>query len=173
MTNDAPPVSRALVLSFPSDDLAAARDLLDRSSLVLLPAGGVGDLALAAGIEVLLVIELTDDGPRSAVSWRGSLATSSPLTDDLRGLLPATWLTRHPDAYQRSRTSGVTHEAPDVDEGEDVDPTPTQIYLPVVSLTEVPRNEWIFTNELVPKQRRDGRRFAPRVPMLVELPDEL
>jgi hypothetical protein len=40
----------------------------------------------------------------------------------------------------------------------------------VEDLRELPMQEWVFTNELVGKQRRGGRTFFPRVPTLVRPP---
>jgi hypothetical protein len=41
----------------------------------------------------------------------------------------------------------------------------------VSGLGPLPREEWVFANELVPKQRRGGRTFEPHAPVLVARPD--
>ena len=44
-------------------------------------------------------------------------------------------------------------------------------YFEVEGLEELPKREWLFTNELVSKQERGARYFMPRAPVLVRLPD--
>jgi len=164
-----------LVLSCPSDDLASAAQVITRHGLALLPAGGEGDLARAAGLQLLYIVEITDDGPRSAVTWSADLGISVPLsTPDPADVLPPSWLTRHPDAYARSRGVGGVSRGPSEAElwDDDDEPSPVQVFVPVTNLRRLPRKQWIFTNELVRKQQRGGRRFAPRVPTLVALPEE-
>ena len=166
---------QALVLSCPTDDLASVRTLLEQGPVALVPSGGVGDLGLAAGVELLLIVEIDDDGPRSAITWQARLGDLTPLQPDPARLLPESWLRRHPDAYLRTRTPGA-RAAPTRDEhwDEEDEPAdrPAQVFLPVTELQALPQAHWVFTNELVPKQRREGRRFAPRVPTLVTLPTD-
>ena len=165
---------RALVLalSCPEDDLIGAREVLARHDTVLLPAGGPGDLERSAGIETLYIIAVTQGGVRAAATWRADLAMSTPLTEPRPELLlPPSWRARHPRAYAQAREQTPDTAPGDADLWDDDEPEPQQIFVPIVALVELPRSEWIFSNELVPKQDRRGRSFAPRVPTLVKLPD--
>jgi hypothetical protein len=178
------------VLSCPSDDLDALAEVLARSPIALLPVGGVGDLTAAAGISTLLLVEVTAEGPRSAITWRGRLGLSTPLDPDPEQLLPKSWVERHPDAYARSRQQHATAQTQPADpagaanewdsddwDSDDWDDwadderfNAVQLFLPVMTLEQIPPEEWLFANELVPKQQRAGRRFAPRRPTLVTIP---
>jgi hypothetical protein len=169
----------ALVISCPADDLAGVVVVLAQHPVALLPVGGVGQLGRAAGVTELLVVEVGPEGPLPAVTWRGALASATPLDAELEQLLPASWLRRHPDAYARSRGAAAAasvmdehdrNQADDDDEVNDED-VRAQIFLPVTTLAQLPSSQWLFANELVSKQRRQGRRFAPRVPAIVTLPE--
>ena len=166
----------ALLLACPSVDIAAAAQAAAQYGLTLLPAGGVGDLA-ACGLETpLYLVEVTTEGVRAAASWHATLLGSAPLIDpDPIRLLPATWAERHEGAYARARgwlpSMPAERPASDTDEDDDEDlASPVQVFIPVTNLSPLPKADWLFTNELVPKQERRGRRFAPRVPTLVQLP---
>lgn len=176
VTSTRPAPARVLCLASPTEDLRALPEVLRRFGRALVPAGGVGDLARAAGVDELYLVEVTADGPLPAVTWRARLSRSTPLTDPDPGqLLPASWHVRHPLAYRAARTP----HAPALPESDDWDDDwddededlPIQVFVPIATLDPVPRAEWVFTNELVPKQQRRGRRFAPRVPTVVHLPD--
>lgn len=176
MTSTRPAPARVLCLSCPTEDLTALPAVLRHFGRALVPAGGSGDLAQAAGVDELYLVEVTADGPLPAVTWRARLAPSTPLTDPDPGqLLPASWLARHPLAYRAARTPHLpAHpeaDEPDDDWDDEDESPPVQVFVPITSLDPVSRAEWVFTNELVPKQQRRGRRFAPRVPTLVHLPD--
>jgi len=166
-----------LVLSCPSDDLASAAHVITRHGLALLPAGGEGDLSRAAGLQLLYIVEIANDGPRSAATWCADLGISVPLsTPDPADVLPPSWMSRHPEAYSRSRggaaATGPSDGPSEAELWDDEDePSPVQVFVPVTNLRRLPREQWIFTNELVRKQQRGGRRFAPRVPTLVVLPE--
>lgn len=167
-----PASPQAVVVSCPAEDLAGIGEVLARRQVALMPVGGVGDLGLAAGIADLLIIEVTDDGPRPAITWRAALGSTTPLDVDLRELLPTSWLQRHPGAYERSREP-TAHEPPTGDlawEDADDDPAPVQLFVPLSALEPLPHDCWLFTNELVPKQRRGGRWFAPATPVVVPAP---
>ena len=171
-------VSACLVLSCPSEDLASAAMVISRHGLALLPAGGEGDLGRAAGIQQIYIVEIDVGGPRSAATWCADLGVSVPLVSpDPADMLPPSWVTRHPDAYSRSREVNDAHHSDGPTEAElwddDDEPSPVQVFVPVTNLRTLPRSEWVFTNELVRKQLRGGRRFAPRVPTLVTLPEEV
>ncbi len=163
---------RALVLACPAEDLAAARTVLAGHGIALLPAGGEGDLDQASEIEALYIVEITGDGARPAATFMAELAQHIPLSGPSPAdLLPASWVARHPDAYRHARRPGPT-EPSEAELWDDEDePRPTQVFVPVSSLTTLPQAEWVFTNELVRKQQRDGRTFAPRVPTVVTVPD--
>lgn len=169
--------SSCLVLSCPSDDLASAAAVIAAHGLALLPAGGEGDLPRAAGLQLLYIVEISDDGPRPAATWCADLGSSVPLSSpDPVDVLPPSWVTRHPDAYSRSRTPDVgSGDGPSEAElwDDEDEPSPVQIFVPVTNLRTLPREQWIFTNELVRKQQRGGRRFAPRVPTMVVLPKDV
>ena len=68
-----------------------------------------------------------------------------------------------------------SRDLPETDEDDEWDwddgGTGPQSFLEVTDLELLPREDWVFTNELVPKQARRGRAFLPRVPTLVDLPD--
>jgi len=169
--------SSCLVLSCPSEDLASAAEVITAHGLALLPAGGEGDLGRAVGLHLLYIVEISDDGPRSAVTWCADLGDSVPLSSpDPVDVLPPSWVARHPDAYSRSRTPDVrgSDHPTEAELWDDEDePSPTQVFVPVTNLRSLPREQWIFTNELVRKQQRGGRRFAPRVPTMVALPEDV
>lgn len=164
---------RALALSCPDVDLAGAQSLLATHGLALLPAGGHGDLDRAATVTTLFIIEVTEEGARPAVTWRAHLAMHVPLvTPSPDQLLPPSWVSRHPDAYAQARQPTVTDGASEAELWDDEDePAPAQVFVPIGQLVALSREQWVFTNELVPKQQRRGRRFAPRVPTLVDIPD--
>jgi hypothetical protein len=164
---------RALALSCPDVDLAGAESILATHGLALLPVGGHGDLDRAAAVTTLFIIEVTDEGARSAVTWRADLAMYVPLnTPSPDQLLPPSWVSRYPDAYAQARQPAVTDSASEAELWDDEDePGHVQVFVPIDELVALPREQWVFTNELVPKQQRRGRRFAPRVPTLVDIPD--
>jgi len=131
-----------------------------------------------------------DDGTsRPVARWRAELTGQLPLDpEQFNSLLPPTWVDRHPSAFANARATARRgdDDASEADLIErrwerqwelDGEPVPDagqpdgQVFLPVIGLEPLPRAEWIFTNELVPKQARRGRRFLPRSPTLVQLPD--
>ena len=169
--------SHCLVLSCPSEDLASAAAVITAHGFALLPAGGEGDLGRAAGLQLLYIVEVSDGGPRSAATWCAHLGNSVPLSSpDPADVLPPSWVTRHPEAYSRSRTPDVgSGDGPSEAElwDDEDEPSPVQVFVPVTNLRTLPRDQWIFTNELVRKQQRGGRRFAPRVPTMVVVPEDV
>lgn len=178
----------ALLLACPKADLEGAHALCLLRGFAVLPAGGAGDLRLAPlGATLFIVdVELDDDGAsRPVARWRARLGAELPLDpEQFYELLPPTWMQRHPKAYERARASGYPNDidASEADPWErqwelDGEPVPNegnghgvQVFLPVTELAPMDTAEWIFTNELVPKQARRGRRFMPRIPTLVQLP---
>lgn len=162
----------ALLVACPENDIAGVLTVVTLHGVALVPTGGTGELGQAAGVQTLYLVEVAVEGPRPAATWRASLRTSTPITDpDPSTLLPPTWSIRHPDAYQNARRPVSEHVAEQPGEEPDDADTALQIFLPISSLEQLPKSDWVFTNELVPKQRREGRRFAPRAPALVQLVD--
>ena len=58
----------------------------------------------------------------------------------------------------------------DDDFDDDEDEHLVQAFVEVSGLEALPRDEWLFANELVGKQARRGRSYRPRVPTIVTLP---
>jgi hypothetical protein len=185
-----PPEGTALLLACPVADLRTAGEVHTRFGLVLLPAGALGDLDRCDHRIPLYLVEITEDGARPAATWNAQLVSSVRLADPSPdALLPPSWCERHPDAYARAR--GLTpyltsadqvpvshqvddapgHERDDGDDNDDSEVKESQVFIPVANLVELPQPQWLFTNELVSKQARGGRRFAPRAPTLVTIPD--
>ena len=164
----------ALLLACPAEDIAAAATTNGDFGMALLPAGGVGDLEQCTLQTPLYLVEISAEGVRPAVTWQATLLGSVPLVNpDPSRLLPSTWSERHEHAYAQARgflSIAVASDREDDDEDDD-ELELLQVFIPVTNLETLPKNQWLFTNELVPKQARGGRRFAPRVPTLVHLPE--
>lgn len=167
----------ALLLACPSADLDGATERVATFGLTLLPAGGAGDLDRCTPQLPLYLVVIDEDGAQPAATWFGRLLGSVPLDEPSpEDLLPPSWNERHADVYARARTPVVdaaSRGGPGDDEdGEDGEgeETAQQMFIPVTDLKPLARSSWLFTNELVPKQARGGRRFAPLVPTLVQLP---
>ena len=165
--------SEALAVSCPTDDLVGLADLLATHPIALLPVGGVGDLGRAASLDLVVLVEIGAEGPQSAIKWRARLSPSTPLAPDPGTLLPRSWVSRHPNAYELARTpaAGEPFDAALWDDEDEQ--LRVQLFLPIQRLEEMPREQWLFANELVRKQGRAGRRFAPSEPTIVALPERL
>jgi len=171
----------ALLIAIPLRHLEAA--LENPGERVVLPAGGPGDLdTTAPGAPVLVMPTDEADTEISAATWRATFVRrvayepGSPWPDGL----PATWIAEHaaptpePEPAPAPAGSDDADDLDDEDEDaweDDEDDFGPQSFLEVVELRPLPRQEWLFANELVGKQARGGRYFRPRVPTLVELPD--
>jgi hypothetical protein len=169
---------QALLIAIPLRHLEAA--LETPGERVVLPAGGPGDLDTTAPAAPILVMPTDeDDSEISAATWRATFVRrvayepGSPWPEGL----PASWTAEHPaPAPQPAPAAAGPDDADDLDDededawedDEDIGP---QSFLEVVDLAPLPRQEWLFANELVGKQARGGRYFRPRVPTLVDLPD--
>jgi hypothetical protein len=169
---------QALLIAIPLRHLEAA--LETPGERVVLPAGGPGDLDTTAPAAPVLVMPTDeDDSEISAATWRATFVRrvahepGSPWPEGL----PASWTAEHPaPAPQPAPAAAGPDDADDLDDededawedDEDIGP---QSFLEVVDLAPLPRQEWLFANELVGKQARGGRYFRPRVPTLVDLPD--
>lgn len=178
MTDLAKQPHSALLLACPLDDLRAAVVVEASFGLALLPAGGAGDLGQCTPDTALYLMAIDRDGAQSAVTWSAKLSASVPLHDpEPQMLLPSPWRERHPTAYVRARETGaspardVTDDDADADFENDEREDRCQLFVPLRALAPLPKGDWLFANELVPKQLRGGRRFAPRVPTLVTLPN--
>jgi hypothetical protein len=169
----------ALFVAMPERHLRSAA-ALDRD-VVHLPLGRVGDLPSAPTGSSVYVVTLDDDGVAArAATWRAVLlGWASPEPDDppIDGL-PPSWVEERaahdaPDATteETGASDGAEEEPLDEDEDDDDDDPGRQVFLEVRGLTELERRDWIFANEVVPKQRRGSRTFVPMSPTLVRVPD--
>ncbi len=164
----------ALLLACPADDITAAASVIHEFGMALLPAGGVGDLEQCSLQTPLYLVEIGVEGVRASATWHATLLGSVPLSNpDPSRLLPSTWTQRHAHAYAQARgfVPMTGDSEGDDEEDDDDEPALLQVFIPVMHIETLPKNQWLFTNELVPKQARGGRRFAPRVPTLVHLPE--
>ena len=174
---------QALLIAIPLRHLEAA--LETQEERVVLPAGGPGDLdTTAPGAPVLVMPTDEADTEISAATWRAtfvrrvSYEPGSPWPEGL----PASWTAEHAvPAPEPAPAPAGADDADDRDDEDEDDDTweddeddqdfGPQSFLEVVELVRLPRQEWLFANELVGKQARGGRYFRPRVPTLVDLPD--
>jgi hypothetical protein len=136
-------------------------------------------------------VALDADGvARPAATWRATFAgwsvpDSGDAPDDPAGL-PPTWLEER--AASAAPADAAVAGAPaldadagpagndgrnedDEDDDEDDPDRPRQVFVTVHGLVALERRDWIFANEVVPKQRRGARSFVPMTPTLVRLPD--
>jgi hypothetical protein len=156
---------RVLVAGLPSRHLEGAIEMCRVAGRVVLPAGSPGDLDLAPpGTVVLLMISGQDAVP--AATWRATLVRRIEPADDIfpEGL-PPSWLE---DRLAADEPSPETDEE-DEDDDEQDDGGP-QSYFEVERLEPLPKEGWVFANELVRKQERGGRAFFPRAPRLIHPP---
>jgi len=163
------PDEQAMLIAIPLRHLEAALEA--PGDTIVLPAGGPGDLDSAASETVVLVMP-TDTGADeiSAATWRATFVRRVPYEpgDSWPVGVPPTWVEEHPAPEPAGPVPSATAEDEDEDEDEEAGP---QSFLEVVDLAPLPRQEWLFANELVGKQARGGRWFRPRAPTLVSLPD--
>jgi hypothetical protein len=167
------PDEQALLIAIPLRHLQATLEIPD--GRVVLPAGGPGDLDATSPGALVLVMPTDEDGSEiSAATWRARFVRrvpyepGSPWPDGL----PASWTAEHPAPPPAPvpDAAGRDDDLDDLDDLDDEDAGP-QSFLEVLELGPLPRQEWVFANELVGKQARGGRYFRPRVPTLVDLPD--
>jgi hypothetical protein len=149
----------------------------------VLPAGGAGDLdGTTAGATVVVMAIDAGDGEVPAATWRATFVRRVPHEVGAAWPegLPPTWTDEHP-VPERPAEDEPPPASPDPrldddeddwddDEWDDEDEE-VQSFLEVTDLRPLPRDEWLFANELVGKQARGGRSYRPRVPTLVTLPD--
>jgi hypothetical protein len=167
---------RALLMAVPLRHLESATP-----ELATLPAGGPGDLdAAAEGLTVVLMATEAGDAEVPAATWRATFVrrvAHEPGTPWPDGV-PPTWADEH-DVRAPTEDSSPPPAVPrpddedddDWDDDDDEEEELVQAFLEVSALEPLPRDEWVFANELVGKQARRGRSYLPRVPTLVSLPD--
>lgn len=172
---------QALLIALPLRHLEAA--LAAGTEAVTLPAGGPGDLdAATPGLPVLVMAVDAGDGEVAAATWGATFARRVPYDVGSpwpAGLL-ASWVEEHPVPDAPAAPDDLDDDLDDEDDVDDVDELDdelddeddlTQSFLEVTGLRPLPRDEWLFANELVGKQARGGRSYRPRVPVVVTLPD--
>ena len=164
----------AILAAVPLRHLRSGLDVCARFGRVALPVAGRADLATALpGDAVYLYAYQVGGRPVPAATWRGELVRVVEAED---GGHPAPDLT--PPTWREERVAGdIAIDAEPEPIGDDADDDdlvgagPTEVFLEVVALRELDRREWMFTNELVPKQDRGARTFVPLAPVRVLLPD--
>ena len=163
---------RALLMGMPLVHLRSAAETCERHGRGVLPAGGPGDLdRTAPGATVLLMASDAGDDEVSAATWSARFVgrVHHEPGDPLPTMLPGSWVETHAADGPPSPVEPVAVDDDD-DDDDDEDAVGPQSFLVVEGLRELPMQEWVFTNELVDKQRRGGRTFFPRVPTLVRPP---
>jgi hypothetical protein len=154
---------RVLLAGLSSRHLEGAVEICRAAGRVVLPAGSPGDLDLAPpGTEVLLMISGEDAVP--AATWRATLVRRiEPSDDGYPDRVPVSWLEDRLVASDRPAPDDVENEQDEGDAGP-------QSYFEVERLEPLPKQDWVFANELVRKQERGGRAFFPRAPRLIRTP---
>ena len=166
----APEPERVLLVGLPLRHLIEAAGICASRGAVVLPAGGAGDLSLAErGTEVLFIASEAGEREVPAATWSAELVGIVPAGPDaFPDGLPEGWVEERQVAPP---PVPVVPRSPFGDQDDEPRSTDAeQSYFEVRSLTELPKAEWIFVNELVPKQERGGRSYFPRTPRLVERP---
>jgi hypothetical protein len=171
-------IDRALLVGMPLRHLEAAREIARGAGSAVMPAGGPGALdETTPGTPVLIIAMEPEDAGVPAATWT---ATFEGRVDHEPGDpwpegLPGTWLEEHGHrAAEHPRSASITPEGASDDDEEDEDDDERigpQSFFRVIGLRPLPRSDWVFANELVPKQRRGGRTFEPPAPVLVARPD--
>jgi hypothetical protein len=161
---------RALLVAMPLRHLESGAELCRRDGSVVLPAGGPGGLDDVPPSSRVLLIP-TDTGEEApAASWAAAFQgrVGHQEGEPWPAGLPPTWVDEHPEQVMVPREP----PPPEDDDDDDLDPEGVgpQAFFRVRGLERLPRTEWVFANEVVPKQQRGGRTFVPRVPTLVTLP---
>jgi hypothetical protein len=167
-------VDRVLLVAMPLRHLEAAREIAEGAGSAVLPAGEPGALdETAPGTPVLIIAMEPDDAGVPAATWTATFGglVDHELGDPWPEGLPGTWLEEHgPRAEEADANDEDNDDEGDIDDDDDETVGP-QSFFRVSGLRPLPRSEWVFANELVPKQRRGGRTFEPHAPALVTRPD--
>jgi hypothetical protein len=165
----------------PLRHLEAAREIAQGTGSAVMPAGGPGALdETSPGTPVLIIAMEPEDAGVPAATWTatfGGRVDHEPGDPWPEGL-PGTWLEEHGRrAAERLQSASITPEGAsdeDIDDDEededDDERVGPQSFFRASGLRPLPRSEWVFANELVPKQRRSGRTFEPHAPVLVTRP---
>jgi hypothetical protein len=169
---------RALLAAVPRRHLESALIVQKRRGRVALPSLEVGDLRDAEpGTDVYLYAHGEEGRQLPAATWRARLLRWAPAEPDGRhpddgDLVP-------PSLVEEIRVAREVIASAPKDPVTTADGEPGQVaggeaagaYFEVEGLEELPKRDWLFTNELVLKGDRGARYFMPRVPVLVRLPD--
>jgi hypothetical protein len=174
---DHPDDEIALFVAMPERHLVSAAALDPQT--ILLPVGRLGDLPRTPPGSHLYVVVLDDQGVAApAATWRGTFAGWTEPGEEKEGaVIPPTWLAEREaaaigdeDAGGADGTANHEDEEGDEDEADDED-RPRQVFIATEALVPLDRRDWVFANEVVPKQPRGARSFVPMTPTLVRLPD--
>jgi hypothetical protein len=175
-----PPNDRALLVAIPARHLEAALIVCEERGVVTLPAGGPGDLdGCEPGLPVLVIATEAEAGQVPAATWRAVFDGRVPHQpgDLWPDGLPSTWSDEHAheaiagaDEEEEEEEDDEEEEEEDEEDEEDERIGP-QSFFRVRDLKPSARGDWIYANELVPKQQREGRTFVPRTPRLIRLVD--
>lgn len=170
---------RALLAAVPRRHLESGLSVQRRRGRVALPALAVGDLRVAEpGTDVYIYAHADDGRQPPAATWRARLRRWASAEPDGRhpydgDLVPPSLVEEMRVAREviassaeaaGTRGRGEPEQLPADGEGAGA-------YFEVEGLEELPKREWLFTNELVSKQERGSRYFMPSAPVLVRLPD--
>ena len=171
---------RALLVAMPARHLEAARAICAEAGSATLPAGGPGDLDVTPTGTLVLVIETEDEEAAPAATWR---AVFEGRVHHVPGEpwpagLPQTWTEERRVADDAAAADGgedAVGDDPLDDDEEDEDGEEGSIgpqsFFRVRKLEPMPQSDWVFANELVPKQERRGRTFVPRTPRSIRFVD--
>ena len=165
----------ALFVAMPERHLVSAAAL--EAPTILLPVGRLGDLPRTPPGSHLYVVVLDDEGVASpAATWRGTFAGwTEPGEEEEGAAIPPTWLAEREAAAAEDEAddddADATDETAGDDEVEEDEDRPRQVFIACEGLSPLDRRDWVFANEVVPKQQRRARSFVPMTPTLVRLPD--
>jgi hypothetical protein len=161
-----------ILAAVPLRHLRSALEICAERGRVALPATGRGDLDEARpGDAVYLYAYQVGDRPVPAATWRATFVRAVAASD---GDHPEPELT--PPSWREDRIA-VDETPPPVPPDDPDDPDrlagagPPELFLEVAELRELPKRDWLFTNELVRKQDRGARTFVPVAPIRVPLPE--
>jgi hypothetical protein len=176
----------ALLAAVPLRHLRSGLEVCAARGRVGLPATGRGDLDDASpGEAVYLYAYQVGERPLPAATWRARFVAAVDAVDGDHpdpDLSPPTWREERTTPAPIAGTPGSGEagtidrnagaDDPDPDPDEDLAGVgPPEVFLEVEELQELDKRDWLFTNELVPKQERGARAFVPITPVRVRLPE--